>query len=423
MAVTWHIDSNSTVSVLWVLGRVPMFTFDMNMKSFIFADSGVISLVHLFVSISVIKPIIDVQRKPSWYGSDVDMNIFSALRSLPYGTIDIILKRCIWTVTNCDTIVAICDLSQFVIMAVTWHIDSNNTVSVLWVLGRVPIFTFDMNIKSFIFADSGVISLVHLFVSISVIKPIIDVQRKPSWEGPMLMWTSFLQLGVYLTAQLTSIWKVVFWTVTNCDSHKLRHYRRNLWFVAICDQSRDGANWVQQHWKRVLCTWQSTHVHFWHEYENLHFYPFWCYFTGTFVLMYITYKAHNRCTKETFLIGSDVDVNIFSAFRSIPSGKIDLNPKSCILNRHKLRQSQIATLPSQFVICRNLWSKPWRCKLSPITLKTCSVYLGEYPCSLLTWIWELTFLPILVLFHWYIWLCVCISVIKPIIDVQSKPSW
>ena len=28
---------------------------------------------------------------------------------------------------------------------------------------------------------------------------------------------------------------------------------------------------------------------------------------------------------ETFLIGSDVDVNIFSAFRSIPSGTIDIN--------------------------------------------------------------------------------------------------
>ena len=66
--------------------------------------------------------------------------------------------------------------------------------------------------------------------------------------------------------------------------------------------------------------------------------------------MYITYKAHNRWTKETFLIGSDVDVNIFSAFRSIPSGTIDINLKSCILNRHKLRQSQIATLSSQFVI-------------------------------------------------------------------------
>ena len=290
-------------------------------------------------------------------------------------------------------------------------------------------------------------------------------------------------------------------------------------------------------------TWESTHVHFWHEYEKFHTCRFWCYFTGTsfrmyisynnhkrctketflegsavyvnlfsvlgstppgtidinlrscvlnrhklrqsqiatlpsqfvicrnlwskpwrrklspttlktcsvylapmftfdmniktyifahsgvislvylFVCMHISYKAYNRCTKETFLIGSDVDVNIFSALKSLPSGTIDINLKSCVLNRHKLRQSQIATLLLQFVICRNLWSKPWRRKLSPTTLKTCSVYLGEYPCSLLTWIWKLTFLPILVLFHWYICLCVCISAIKPKSDVQRKPSW
>ena len=141
-----------------------------------------------------------------------------------------------------------------------------------------------------------------------------------------------------------------------------------------------------------------------------------------FVCMHISYKTHNRCTKETFLIGSDVDVNIFSALRSIPSGTIDINLKSCVLNRHKLRQSQIATLPSQFVICRNLWSKPWQHKLSPITLKTCSGYLGEYPGSLLTLIWKVAFLPILVLFHWFICLCVCISVIKLIIVVPRKPS-
>ena len=72
---------------------------------------------------------------------------------------------------------------------------------------------------------------------------------------------------------------------------------------------------------------------------------------------------------------------------------------------------------------RNLWSRPWRHKLSPITLKTCSGYLGEYPGSLLTWIWKVVFLPILVLFHCYICLCVCISVIKPIIDVPRRPSW
>ena len=139
--------------------------------------------------------------------------------------------------------------------------------------------------------------------------------------------------------------------------------------------------------------------------------------------MYISYKAHNRCTQETFLIGSDIDVNIFPALRSIPFGTIDINLISCILNCHKLRQSQIATLSSQFVICCNLWSRPWRDILTPITLKTCYGYLGEYPCSLLTWIWKVSYLPILVLFHWYICWSVCISVIKLIIDVPRKPSW
>ena len=208
------------------------------------------------------------------------------------------------TVTNCDTTVAICDLSQFVIKAVTAQTESNNTENVFWVLGRVPRFTYDIDMKSFIFAHFGVISLVYLFMCIN-----------------------------------------------------------------------------------------------------------------------ISYKAYNRCTQETFLKGSDLDVNMFSELRSIPSVTIDINMRSCALNRLKLRQSQIATLPSQFVICRNLWSKPWQHKLSPITLKTCSGYLGEYPCSLLTWIWKVSFLPILALFHCYISLCVCISVIKPIIDLQRKPYW
>ena len=139
------------------------------------------------------------------------------------------------TVTNCDTTVAMCDFLQFVIKGVTAQTESHNTENVFCVLGRVPIFTFDMNMKTYIFAHSGVISLVYLFVCI-----------------------------------------------------------------------------------------------------------------------YISYKAHNRCSKETFLIGSDVDVNIFSALRSIPYGTIDINLKSSILNHHKLRQSKIATLSSQFVICRNL---------------------------------------------------------------------
>ena len=193
-------------------------------------------------------------------------------------------------------------------MAVTAQTESNNTEDVFWVIGRVPMFPFDMNMKSFIFANFGVISLLYL----------------------------------------------------------------------------------------IVC-------------------------------MYISYKAHNRFAKETLLIVSDVDGYMFPALRSIPSCTTDMNLRNCILNRHKMRQSQIATiqesLPSHFVICRILWSWPWRHKLSPITLKTCSGYLGEYPCSLLTWIWNVSFLPILALFHCYICLCVCISVIKPIIDLQRKPYW
>ena len=146
-------------------------------------------------------------------------------------------------VTNCDDsgILAVtsCDLSHFVIMAVTAHTESNNTENVFWVLGRVPRFTFDMNMKSIIFAHFGVISLLYLFVC-----------------------------------------------------------------------------------------------------------------------MYISYKAHNRFTKETLSIVSDVDVYMFPVLRSIPSCTTDMNLRSCILNRHKMRQSPIATiqesLPSHFVICRIL---------------------------------------------------------------------
>ena len=143
--------------------------------------------------------------------------------------------------------------------------------------------------------------------------------------------------------------------------------------------------------------------------------------------MYISYRAHDRFTKETLLIVSDVDVYMFPALRSIHSCTTDMNMRSCILSCHKMRQSQIATiqesLPSHFVICRILWSWPWRHKLSPITLKTCSGYLGEYPDSLLTWKCKVVFLLMLVLFHRYICLCVCLSVTKLIIDVPRKSSW
>ena len=118
---------------------------------------------------------------------------------------------------------------------------------------------------------------------------------------------------------------------------------------------------------------------------------------------------------------------MFPALRSIPFGTTNMNLRSCILNRHKMRQSQIVrnqvSLPSHYVICRILWSWPLRHKLSPITLKTCSGSLGENLCSLLTGIWKVASVPILVLFHSYICLCACISVIKSIIDLERKPSW
>ena len=176
------------------------------------------------------------------------------------------------TVTNCDNsgmfAVSFCDLSHFVIVAVTAQTKSNNTENMFWVVRGVPMFTFDMNTKSFIFAHFGVISLLYLFVC-----------------------------------------------------------------------------------------------------------------------MYISYKAHNRFTKETLLIVSDVDAYMFPALRSIPSSTTDMNLRSCILNRHDMQQSQIATiqesLPWHFVICRILWSWTTQTESNNTALNTCSGYLGEYPCSLL----------------------------------------
>ena len=248
MAVTAQNESNNTENVFWVLGRVPRFTFDMNMKSFIFAHFGIISLLYLCVCISVIKPIIDLQGNliDSVRRRCVHVSCTEEYTILYYGHESEKLHfepSQNATVTNCDNsgilAVAFCDLSHFVIMAVTAQTESNNTENVFWVLGRVPRFTFDMNMKSFIFAHFGIFSLLYLFVC-----------------------------------------------------------------------------------------------------------------------MYISYKAHNRFTKETLLIVSDVDVHMFPVLRGIPSCTTDMNLRSCILNRHKMRQSQIATiqesLPSHFVICRIL---------------------------------------------------------------------
>ena len=160
MAVTAQIESNNTENVFLLLRGVPMFTFDMNMKSFIFAHFGVISLLYLFLCMYISYTAHNRFTKETLLKvSDVDVNMFPALRSIPSCTTDINLSSCILnsqnaTVTNCDNsgilAVALCDLSHFVIMAVTAQIESNNTENVFWVLGGVPMFTFDMNMKSFI---------------------------------------------------------------------------------------------------------------------------------------------------------------------------------------------------------------------------------------------------------------------------------
>ena len=220
-----------------------------------------------------------------------------------------------------------------------------------------------------------------LCVCISVIKPIIDVPRKPSWKGPILMWTCFLHLGVYPRLLWNQSQKLCFEpsqiaTVTNCDTTVAFYDLSQFVIKAVTAQteSNNTENVFSVLGRVLMFTFDMN--------MKAYICPFWCYFTG--------------------ISGSDVDVNIFSALRSIPYGTIDIILKSCILNRHKLRQLQIATLLLQFVICRNLWSRPWRGILTPITMKTCYGHLGEYPCSLLTWIWKVSYLPILVLFHWYI---------------------
>ena len=70
---------------------------------------------------------------------------------------------------------------------------------------------------------------------------------------------------------------------------------------------------------------------------------------------------------------------------------------------------------------RNLWSMPCRGILSQITLKTRSLYMGKYPCTLWTWIWEVEFVSILALLEWYTHMCVCIWIIMNKKEVQGNP--
>ena len=227
-------------------------------------------------------------------------------------------------ITNCDNsgilAVAFCDLSHFVIMAVTAQTESNNTINVFWVLGRVPMFTFDMNMKSFIFAHFGVISLLYLFVSMY-----ISYKAHNRFTKETLLIVS--DVDVYMFPVLRSIPSCT--TDMNLRSCILNRHKMRQSQIATIQESLPSHfvicrilwSWPRRHkLSPITLKTYSGYFHFWHEYEKLYFCPFWCYFTGIYVyLHFISYKAHNRCTQETFLKGSDFDVNMFSALRSTPS--------------------------------------------------------------------------------------------------------
>ena len=213
-------------------------------------------------------------------------------------------------------------------------------------------------------------------------------------------------------------------SITNCNKSQIATMVSQFVTVAICDGSKHNFS-DRFHSNRGYSPKCINHVH-------IKIGPFQEGFLGTLIMGFITdihthkqiYQWNNTKMGKntTFHIHVKSEPGYFPKYPEHVFSVIGLSLCRQGID-HKLRQSQIATLPSQFVICRNLWSKPWRHKLSPIILKTCSGYLGEYLGSLLTWIWKVSFLPNLALFQCYIWLCVCISVIKPIIDLQRKPFW
>ena len=83
-AVTAQTESNNTENAFCVLGRVPRFTFDMNMKSFFLPYFAFFSLVYLFVYMYIsYKAHNRCSQETFLKGSDFDVNMFSALRTIP----------------------------------------------------------------------------------------------------------------------------------------------------------------------------------------------------------------------------------------------------------------------------------------------------------------------------------------------------
>ena len=127
-------------------------------------------------------------------------------------------------------------------------------------------------------------------------------------------------------------------------------------FVTICDQCYVVVKWIQSHWQHVLCIWERTPKHFWHEYEKLRFSPLcrylicirMCVWVWIWIIMTKPKYQGNHLERLEWLCKHVLCSYVF--------------------NPHKLRQSQIATyqkiLPSKFVI------------LSPIVIRDMHVVVN-----------------------------------------------
>ena len=223
MAVTAQTQSNNTENVFWVLGRVPMFTFDMNMKSCIFAHFGIISLLYLFVCMDTSYKahkgnLLDSIRRRCkhvscteeytllHYGNESEKLHFEPSQNV--------------TVTTCDKsgilVVAFCDLSNFVIIAVTAQTVSNNTGNVFWVLGRVPMLIFDRNLRGWV--------LTHCLIICHLYCILFAKHEVPEWTSGMYLITlkkCSRYLGYYCCKLLTSFWDFGFEPLLNCLSAQI----------------------------------------------------------------------------------------------------------------------------------------------------------------------------------------------------------
>ena len=234
------------------------------------------------------------------------------------------------------------------------------------------------------------------------------IEITPNWvKIQLFIFMSKVNLGTLPSIQntfsvlLNSVCAVTA-LITKCDKSQIATARipelSQFVTVAICDGSKYNFS-DRFHSNRGYTPKCRKHVH-------IKIGPFQEGFLGTSIMSFITEKhTHKHIYQwitpkwakiQLFMFMSKVNLGTLPCTQNTFSVLLDsvCAVTALITNCDK---SQIATiqesLPSYFVIGRILWSWPWRHKLSPITLHTCSGYLGEYPCSLLTWIWNVAFCP------------------------------